>query len=478
MRFKSAGDKTPTFMERSALVSLWNVGLWGLLLLFTVTSCAGAITLITLDPGHFHAALFQREMLSGVSSTAYVYAPLGPDLTAHLNRVAQFNLRHDNPTHWQLEIYAGPDPLKRMLAERRGNVVVLSGNNREKIDRIEASVRAGLNVLADKPWIIEPEAFPKLQKVLDTADRLRVIAYDAMTERFEVSCQLQRELVNDRDVFGEPLKGTPDEPAVRIESMHYMMKEVAGVPNLRPVWFFDIRQQGEGLTDVGTHLIERAQWTLFPDSAIDHQRDIVVLSGTRWPTILTRTQFQRVTGAAEFPDFLRGAVKGDQLEYFCNNSVTYTLRGIHVKAGVRWAFEAAGGGKDSVLAMFRGSKSRIEARQGEMEHFRPELFVIPASDNARAAVRDALARRIDGLQNAYPGVALEEQAESFHILIPDALRVGHETHFALVCRRFLDYVHNPNLLPTWEKPNMLSKYYVTTRGVELARKNSFKTSTQ
>ncbi len=450
----------------------------GLLIFFALASWAEDIKLITLDPGHFHAALFQREMLPGVSPVANIYAPLGPDLTAHLNRVAQFNLRRDNPTHWQLEIHTSPDPLKRLLADRHGNVVVLSGNNREKIDRIEASVSAGLSVLADKPWIIEPEAFPKLQAALDTADERRVIAYDAMTERFEVSCQLQRELVNDREVFGEPLKGTPDEPGVRVESSHYLMKEVAGVPLLRPVWFFDIRQQGEGLADVGTHLVERAQWTLFPESAIDYRRDIVVLSGTRWPTVLKRAQFQRATGAAEFPDFLRGAVKDDQLEYFCNNSVIYTVRGIHVKVGARWEFEAAGGGKDSVLAVFRGSKSRIEARSGKAEQYRPELLVIPTSDNDRLAVRDALRRRIEALQKTYPGVALEEQAGGLHVVIPDALRVSHEAHFALVCRRFLDFVRDPKSLPTWEKPNMLAKYFVTTKGIEIARKTTVKPTNQ
>jgi hypothetical protein len=260
--------------------------------------------------------------------------------------------------------------------------------------------------------------------------------------------------------------------------MHYIMKEVAGVPNLRPVWFFDISQQGEGLTDVGTHLIERAQWTLFPETAIDYRRDIAVLVGTRWPTVLKRAQFQRVTGAAEFPDFLAGALKDDQLDYFCNNSVTYTLRGIHGKAGVRWEFEAAGGSKDSVLAVFRGSKSRIEARQGEAERYRPELFVIPTSHNGRAAVRDALRLRVEALQKMYPGVALEEQAGGFHVVIPDALRVSHEAHFALVCRRFLGYVRDPKSLPAWEKPNMLAKYYVTTKGIELARKTADKPSTR
>jgi hypothetical protein len=38
------------------------------------------VKLITLDPGHFHAALIQKEMYAGVSSRVHVYAPLGPDL--------------------------------------------------------------------------------------------------------------------------------------------------------------------------------------------------------------------------------------------------------------------------------------------------------------------------------------------------------------------------------------------------------------
>ncbi len=42
--------------------------------------------LITLDPGHFHAGLIQKEMYPGVAETVHVYAPLGPDLLAHLGR--------------------------------------------------------------------------------------------------------------------------------------------------------------------------------------------------------------------------------------------------------------------------------------------------------------------------------------------------------------------------------------------------------
>src|ERR1022692_3355320 len=62
--------------------------------------------LITLDPGHFHAGLIQKEMYRGVAKRVAVYAPLTPDLTEHLNRIARFNLREESPTAWELDIHA------------------------------------------------------------------------------------------------------------------------------------------------------------------------------------------------------------------------------------------------------------------------------------------------------------------------------------------------------------------------------------
>ena len=109
---------------------------------------------MTLDPGHFHAALVQKEMYPGVSPQVDVYAPLGPDLLGHLARVSAYNLRPASPTAWRLDVHTGPDYLARMLREKPGNVVVLSGRNAGKIERVGASVEAGLNVLVDKPWIL------------------------------------------------------------------------------------------------------------------------------------------------------------------------------------------------------------------------------------------------------------------------------------------------------------------------------------
>src|SRR5262245_19747838 len=93
------------------------------------------VRLMTVDPGHFHAGLIQKEMYPGVATRVDVYAPLGPDLVEHLKRIAAFNARADKPTSWELDVHTGPDFFERMLRDHPGNVVVLSGRNRPKIDR-------------------------------------------------------------------------------------------------------------------------------------------------------------------------------------------------------------------------------------------------------------------------------------------------------------------------------------------------------
>lgn len=423
---------------------------------------------MVLDPAHFHAALVQKEMYSGVSPKVDVYAPLGLDLTDHLVRVARFNLRPDNPTSWQLEIHAGPDFLERLAAERPGNVVVMSGRNQAKIDRILQSVQSGFHVLADKPWILGSSDLPKIQRALDLADSRGLIAYDIMTERFEITSILQRALVNDSAVFGRLDRGSSDNPAIVMESVHRLMKTVAGVPSLRPSWFFDVRQQGEALSDVGTHLVDLVQWIAFPDQAIDFSSDIRVLAAKHWPTRIDTAQWRRVTGTSEFPSYLSASVREGSLDYFCNNSVTYSLRGVHVHLDVLWDFEGPPP-FDSHFARFRGTSSSIEVRQTSAENFRPEVYVVPASPELRPAVLDALNKRLKNLNPTIGGIGVEDRGAEFKLTIPDSHRVGHEAHFAQVTRQFFEYLDNPRSLPAWEKPNMLAKYAVTTKGVELAR---------
>jgi len=427
------------------------------------------VKIITLDPGHFHAALVQKRMYPGVAKRVDIYAPLGFDLTEHLNRIARFNLRRDDPTAWELEIHTGADFFERMLRERPGNAVVISGRNQGKIDRVKACVEAGLNVLADKPWVINSADLSKLEAALITAEQTVIAAYDIMTERYEITTMLQRELVNDSATFGSIVAGTEQEPGVYIDGVHHLMKTVAGVPNLRPAWFFDVNQQGEGLADTGTHLVDLVQWILFPEQAIDYRKDIKVLAAKRWATPIAKAQFRNVTGEPDFPGFLSANVKGDRLDLYCNGFVSCTLRGVHAKMRVGWDYESAALASDTHYAVFKGSKSRIEIRQGKEEKYRTELYVVPNSREKKAAVLAALNKKIETLQAKFPGVAIEDMGEQMRVTIPDKYRVGHEEHFAQVTDRFLEYVKNPGAMPSWEKANMLSKYYVTTKGVELSR---------
>jgi len=444
----------------------------GDLSLANAAASGGPIRLMTLEPAHFHAALIQKEMQADVSERVDVYAQGDADLTAHLARIEQFNSRPENPTRWREVVHTNAAPLAAMLAERPGNVVVVSGKNRGKIDRLQAIVNARLNVLADKPWIIEPEDFPKLAATLEAADTNGVIAYDGMTQRFEISCRLPRELINDPKIFGKLKNGSVSEPAVEMESIHYLLKEVAGVPLRRPAWYFDIHQQGEALADIGTHLVDLVQWSLFPGQAIDYRKDIQLVGAVRWPTEITPSQFQRVTGAPEIPAALHDAVQGGSLQYFGNNTVTYQLRGAFVKLTVKWGFEAPAGSKDAERAVFRGTLATVEVRQGPQENFLPTVYVIPANAESKQKVGTALATKTAALQKDFPGISVRESGGEYQLVIPDSLRIGHEAHFALLTRQFLNYVRDPKSLPAWERPNMLAKYFVTTEGVKLARQSS------
>jgi predicted dehydrogenase len=407
--------------------------------------------LITLDPGHFHAALIQKEAYPGVSNRVSVYAPLSADLTEHLNRIVRFNQRVASPTSWELDVHASPDFLDRMVRERPGNIVVLSGRNRLKIQYIRAALEAGLHVLADKPWIIRAADMTALHDALALAERKNLVAYDIMTERYEITSILQRELVNTPLVFGSIVRGSAQEPAVYMESVHHILKMVAGAPNLRPAWFFDVEEQGEALADVGTHLVDLAQWTLFPAGALDYAQDIELDSATRWPTTLTPEQFEQVTGE-----------KGPGLDYYCNTRVAYALRGIHVKLDALWRWQAPGDSGDTHCAVYRGTKSRIEVRQGTEEKFRPELYVV-------GDVKAELEARVAQLSKQYPAIAVEDRGAEFRIAIPNRYRVGHEAHFGQVTNQFFDYLRHPETFPSWENPGMLAKYFVSTKGVELSR---------
>jgi predicted dehydrogenase len=434
------------------------------------TGAKGEVKLMTLDPGHFHAALVQKKMYDQVSPTVYVYAPTGSDVTDHLNRIEGYNSRPDDPTGWKGVVYTGDDFLEKMLAEKPGNVVVLSGNNRKKTEYIKACVDAGLNVLSDKPMCITPENFNLLKEAFDSAEKNGVLLYDIMTERSEITTILQRELARNRGVFGVLQKGTAEEPALVSESVHHFFKYVSGSPIKRPGWYFDTTQQGEGIVDVTTHLTDLIMWGAFGGEAIDYTKDIEVQGAKRWPTKITLDQYKKVTGLDAFPAYLAGNVNSDGvLECYANGSMDYTLKGIHCKVSVIWNYEAPEGTKDTHYSLMRGAKCDLVIRQGKEQDYKPELYVEPAPGQDARKLESALTKAIDGLQKDWAGVKLVKEGGIWHVIVPDEYRVGHEAHFGQVTERYLQYLIDGKL-PEWEVPNMKAKYYTTTTALKMAGK--------
>jgi predicted dehydrogenase len=429
-----------------------------------------SVQLLTLDPGHFHAGLVQKLMYPQVDPIVRVYSPGGPDLNDHLQRVESFNTRADKPTHWETKTYVGPDFLKRMVGDRAGNVVVISGNNLRKTEYIDRSIAAGFNVLADKPMAITPEGFKLLRKDFDKARKKNVLLYDIMTERFEITTILQRELAQRPEVFGQFEPGTPDRPAVYTESVHHYSKEVAGKPLVRPAWFFDVKQQGEAIPDVGTHLVDLVQWGCFPGQTLDWRKDVKVLAARRWATPVSPAQFKKATGLDSYPAYLEPEVDAQGiLQVYSCGEVTWLLKGIHAQVKVIWNFEAPPGAKDMHSAIMRGTKADLLIKQGAEQKYAPTLYVQAKSGVAAAEFEKNLKSAVESISASYPGIGVQRAGELWQISIPEKYIVGHEAHFAQVTENYLKFLAQRQL-PAWEVPNMITKYFVTTEAYRLSHK--------
>jgi predicted dehydrogenase len=435
------------------------------------TGAKGEVKLITLDPGHFHAALIQKKMYETVDPVVHVYAPEGKDVMDHLGRIDGYNKRSENPTSWVEKLYTGPDYLTRMIREKAGNVVIISGNNARKTEYINEAVKAGINVLADKPMVITSQGFPLLEEAFRVAAENGVLLYDIMTERYEITTILQRELSMIPEIFGKLTEGTADDPSITKESVHHFFKYVSGNPLIRPAWFFDIRQQGEGIADVTTHLVDLIQWEAFPDKIID-RTDVEMISARRWTTNLSPGQFNLVTGLTSYPEYLNEYIKDSLLQVYSNGDMIYKIRGICAKVSVTWNFQAPEGTGDTHYSIMKGSRCNLIIQQGKEQEYRPVLYIIlPANENQDSFQQD-LSEKFKTIAARYPGVRLTRlDQRKWMVDIPDNYKVGHEEHFGQVTEKFLKYSQDGQL-PDWEVPNMITKYYTITRALDLARDNS------
>jgi len=396
-----------------------------------------------------------------------VYAPDGDDLNEHLKRIEGYNTRSDNPTKWIEEVYRGEDFLAKMIAEKKGNVMVTAGNNRKKTEYIKTALDAGINVLADKPMVINAQNFELLKQAFESAAQNNVLLFDIMTERFEITSMLQREFSQLPEVFGTLEKGSPENPAVVKESIHHFFKYVSGSTLKRPAWFYDVEQQGEGIVDVTTHLVDLVQWGCFPEVILS-PADVNIVSAKRWSTNMSKEQFTLSTALPEYPDYLRKDVRNDSLYVFSNGEINYTLKGVHAKVIVIWNYVAPAGAGDTHYSIMRGSSANLIIRQGAEQSYVPTLYIEPVANVNAAAFEKALTNNLSKVQAKYPGVELKKLDTGWEVIVPQKYHNGHEAHFGQVTERFLQYLVDGKL-PDWEVPNMITKYYTTTKALEVAK---------
>ncbi|MDR0713225.1 MAG: Gfo/Idh/MocA family oxidoreductase [Bacteroidales bacterium] len=430
------------------------------------TGADGEVKLITLDPGHFHAALVQKSMYPQVHPDVFVYAPAGEDLNSHLARIETYNRRQEDPASWNEIVYEGADFLEKMIAEKKGNVMVTAGNNGKKTEYIKRTLDAGIHVLADKPMAIDMKNFELLKQAFASAEQKGILLYDIMTERFEITTQLQKEFSLSPEVFGTLEDGTLETPSVTKESVHHFAKFVSGAALKRPAWFFDVEQQGEGIVDVTTHLVDLVQWECFPEAVLDYTRDVEILSAKRWATKISLEQFRQVTGLSVFPDYLLKDVHQDTLHVYSNGEINYRLKGKHAKIVVVWNYAAPEGTGDTHYSVMRGSHARLTIRQGADQGYKPTLYIEPVDETP--AFESALNNYLVKVQSKYPGIELKKNNAGWEVLVPEKYHNGHEAHFGQVMEHFLQYL-TAGKLPEWEVPNMIAKYYTTAKALETAK---------
>ena len=421
-------------------------------------------TLVVLNPGHFHAGLTLRKAHPRLSDDVYVYAEEGPDVESFLRLVRTFNERADEPTRWKLHVYRGADFLDRLRRERPGDVVVFAGKNDAKMRTIHRLHADGFLVLGDKPWLISPRELPLLEQAASSAP----LAMDIMTERHEIATRVQKALCERSEVFGQ-LRTDDAQPAIELESVHHLYKIVNQRPLVRPAWYFDVNVQGEGIMDVTTHLVDLTQWMTGAGRPFDSDTDVQLVAARQWPTEVPREIFGRITGLADFPAAIRGAVSDGVLRYLCNAQIDYRLRGIPVRIVSLWNLAIPQGGGDTHHAVLRGTQADLAIDQGPDTGFLTRLSVLPRS--AGKSYAKVLADAVAALQPAFPGLGAEPDGEVYRIRIPEQLRTTHEEHFAAVLEDFLGYMDRGRW-PDNLGPDLVAKYTLLARARELSHRSS------
>jgi len=398
--------------------------------------------LVVLNPAHPHGVQLQQTLKHSLQKDVYVYAPLNNDLKEnYLDPIDRYNASDTTGQTWRIHTYIGDDYLERMMLDKKGDLAIIASNNRLKAGYILKAAEAGFNVIADKPMALTVSDFDTLQAAFSEANKQGRFISDlpVMTMRNAIIYLLQKELAAVPAIFGTLEKGSPADPAVVEENMHYYHKGI-----IRPTWFFDVQQQGNGVTDVTTHLADLVLWTCFPAQAVNYEQDIKIESARIWPTTISPEQFKKVTGVDGYPDFLKPYQQDGVLEVFSNGEIITNIKGVYVRLTARWDFEPPLGKSDTYHSLLRGTRSTLLIKPGQAS----DLYVRPTQDVNKAEFAAELRNQVNRLKSDYPTISLHQEADGWRISTQQRV-LKKEARVTVPSQEEVD--------------RMLAKYYLTTQ---------------
>lgn len=408
--------------------------------------------IVVIDPGHPHAAQVQSSKLKGVSDTVLVFAPEGPELRDHLRLIESYNSRKKGATSWVEQVYTGKDYLKKVPKASKGDFAILAGKNSKKPDYILACIKKGYNIFSDKPMVVDGKGYKKLEKAYKMADAKNLILFDEMTERYNAQNILCREILSMGDIIGNI-------SSYYIFDVHYYFKKSGSRVTLRPAWFFDVREQGEGIADVSTHFIDLAMWQCSPGVPVSKDR-ISGISGSHFPTVITKDQFAAVSGEKEFPEFLSPYVKDGKLEVNSNGTLQFNIDAIPVKLDIEWRYGTTKT-RDIFRQEIKCGAATLRLTQDETTS-NVRKMTVEMSEETAAAVSKKLASNL-------PWASLKKISDGVYETVIDAETGPRKVSGGVAsATKFLSFLGGEPM-PVWESVNTLTKYYITTTAVDSLR---------
>ena len=163
----------------------------------------------------------------------------------------------------------------------------------------------------------------------------------------------------------------------------------------------------------------------------------------------------------------KDVVSDSVLKVSSNGEVNYKLRGVNARTSVIWNYESKDGSGDAHNSTMRGTKANLVIKQGPEEQYKVTLYIEPVTKDK--SYESVLTDNFKRVQEKFPGIELSKNEKGWVVVIPDKYKEGHEAHFGKVTEKFIEYLRNGNI-PAWEVPNMITKYYTTTKALEVSAK--------